>query len=58
MATVGAMSVVEVNDLTKTYRVPVRESGLRASIKSLVRREYRDVEAVKQVSFTTATSRP
>ncbi|MFH1571546.1 MAG: ATP-binding cassette domain-containing protein [Gemmatimonadota bacterium] len=37
--------------LSKTYRVPVRDPGLAAALKSLVRRRTRDVEAVKDVSF-------
>lgn len=45
------MPIVAVNQLTKTYRVPVREGGLRASLRSLVSREFRDVEAVKAVDF-------
>lgn len=37
--------------LTKTFKVPVREAGLRESVKSLFRRQFRYVEAVKEVSF-------
>jgi len=40
-----------VDDLSKTYRVPEREAGLSASIKSLLRRSYRSVEAVRDISF-------
>lgn len=43
---------VVVRDLSKTYRVPVRDAGLLASVKSLWAREYRAVEAVKSISFT------
>ena len=43
---------IVVRRLFKTYRVPEREPGLAASLKSLVRRAYRDVEAVRDVSFT------
>ncbi|HDQ73901.1 MAG TPA: ATP-binding cassette domain-containing protein [Chloroflexi bacterium] len=43
---------IVVRDLSKTYRVPEREPGLAASLKGLVRRDYRDVEAVRGVSFT------
>jgi ABC-2 type transport system ATP-binding protein len=46
------MPAVSTDALTKTYRVPVRESGLRASIRSLFHREFRDVEAVKAVDLT------
>lgn len=42
---------VTVDALSKTFKVPVRESGLGQSVKSLFRREFRDVEAVKGVSF-------
>lgn len=44
-------SAVVVDGLTKVFKVPVREAGLGQSIKSLFRREFRDVEAVKEVSF-------
>ena len=42
---------ITVSHLTKTYRVPQREPGLRAAVRSLVHREYRDVEAVRDISF-------
>ncbi|MBA3369481.1 MAG: ATP-binding cassette domain-containing protein, partial [Geodermatophilaceae bacterium] len=42
---------IRVSGLRKTFRVSEREAGLRASIRSLVRRSYRDVEAVAGVSF-------
>jgi ABC-2 type transport system ATP-binding protein len=49
--TVAASPTVHVKDLTKVFRVPVREGGLRAAIKSLFRREHREVHAVEGVSF-------
>ena len=45
-------SQIVVHNLSKTYRVPEREPGLAASLKSMVRRAYREVEAVRGVSFT------
>ena len=42
---------ITVSHLTKTYRVPQREPGLRAAVRSLVHREYSDVEAVRDISF-------
>ncbi len=45
---------IEVRQLSKTYRVPVRPAGLRAALKSLTRREYNDVHAVRDVSFSVA----
>jgi ABC-2 type transport system ATP-binding protein len=43
--------VVHVADLRKVFRVPVREAGLKASMKSLVRRETKDVAAVDGITF-------
>ncbi len=42
---------ITINHLSKTYRVPTREPGLKASLKNLVRRTYNDVEAVRDISF-------
>jgi ABC-2 type transport system ATP-binding protein len=44
-------SVVHVNELTKIFKVPEREAGLRAAVKSLVRRRWREVRAVDRISF-------
>jgi ABC-2 type transport system ATP-binding protein len=43
-----------VQNLTKVYRVHERDAGLGAALRSLVRRQYRTVEAVKDVSFSVA----
>jgi ABC-type uncharacterized transport system ATPase subunit len=40
-----------VQDLSMTYRVPVRQGGLTAALKSVAHRRYRDVQAVRGVSF-------
>ena len=42
---------IVVQNLSKTYRVVERAPGLAASIKSLFRRRYREVEAVREISF-------
>jgi ABC-2 type transport system ATP-binding protein len=47
-------SVVHVSELTKIFKVPEREAGLRAAAKSLVRRKTRDVRAVDAISFEIA----
>jgi len=44
-------SVVHVSELTKVFKVPEREPGLRAAAKALVRRKTRDVHAVEAISF-------
>jgi ABC-2 type transport system ATP-binding protein len=46
-----APRVVEVSGLTKVFRVPEREAGLRASLRSLVNRQWREVRAVDGISF-------
>jgi ABC-2 type transport system ATP-binding protein len=43
--------VIKVHHLTKHYLVPEREPGLGAALKSLVRKQYRRVEAVSQIDF-------
>jgi ABC-2 type transport system ATP-binding protein len=50
----GSDPVIRVRDLRKTFRVPERDAGLRASVRSLVRRRHRDVDAVAGVSFDVA----
>jgi ABC-2 type transport system ATP-binding protein len=44
--------LIAVQDLSKTYRVPERQAGLKASFRSLARRIYRDIPAVRDISFT------
>ncbi|HSB86138.1 MAG TPA: ATP-binding cassette domain-containing protein [Ilumatobacteraceae bacterium] len=46
------MPIIEVDRLSKTFKVPVREQGLRASLRSLIHRETKQVVAVDEVSFT------
>ena len=41
-----------VDHLVKTYQVPTRGAGLRAALRSFVRRAYETVEAVRDISFT------
>lgn len=43
--------VIWVENLSKTYKVPEREGGFGAAVRSFFRRKYKDVEAVKGVSF-------
>jgi ABC-2 type transport system ATP-binding protein len=47
----AAASVIHVSELTKIFKVPEREAGLRAAAKALVRRTTRDVQAVDGISF-------
>jgi ABC-2 type transport system ATP-binding protein len=43
---------ITIQNLRKTYVVPERDTGLAAAIKSLIVRKTRDVEAVKDITFT------
>ncbi len=45
---------VTVEGLSKVFKVPIRDPGLKAAAKSLVRRAHRDVTAVDAVSFDIA----
>ena len=42
---------VHISALTKVFRVPEREAGLQAALRSVVRRKTRDVRAVDTISF-------
>lgn len=44
--------MIEVQHLKKTFQVPIKGDGLAGSLRSLWKREYRDVEAVKDISFS------
>src|SRR3989440_12365417 len=45
------MSAIEASGLTKIYRTYRKESGLRGSIKGLVRRRYDETRAADNISF-------
>ena len=46
--------MIRVKSLSKTYRVHRRPPGLGAALRSLVRRNYEDVHALREVSFAIA----
>jgi|TARA_B100000809_G_scaffold90321_1_gene88841 ABC-2 type transport system ATP-binding protein len=48
------MNVIELKQLTKTYRVYQKKEGLVASLRGLFQREYRDVNAVRGIDLTVA----
>jgi ABC-2 type transport system ATP-binding protein len=45
------MSVIQVQNLAKQFKVHEKEPGLRGSVKSLLNRKYRTVNAVNNISF-------
>src|SRR5271155_1627556 len=46
------MSMIEAVGLTKTYRAVQKKEGAWGAFRGLYRREYREVRAVDQISFT------
>ena len=46
-----AEPAVRVDDLNKTFLVPERDAGLRAALKSLLKRTNREVRAVDEITF-------
>jgi viologen exporter family transport system ATP-binding protein len=44
-------AIIQLNLLSKHFKVPVRESGLKASIGSLFKRRFNTVKAVDKISF-------
>ncbi len=46
------MSMIEVKDLTKVFKKPIRDEGLKGMIKGLFSRKYEEVRAVDGVSFS------
>jgi ABC-2 type transport system ATP-binding protein len=45
------MSTIEIEGLSKSYRVYQKQEGLRASIAGLFRRQYRTVQAVRAIDL-------
>src|SRR5437868_8357806 len=45
------MPIIQAKSLTKTYRVFQKKAGLLSAVRSLWRREYKEVRAVDGVSF-------
>lgn len=46
------MSFINVDCISKTFKVAKRNSGLKAALKSFFKREYTYMDAVKNVSFS------
>ena len=45
------MSLIELDKLTKTYRVYQKKEGLGAAVRGLFHRQYREVRAVREVDL-------
>ena len=48
----GGKRAVVVDGLSKSYSVPVRRGGVKAALRSVVRREMQTVSAISDVSFS------
>ena len=48
----SATPAILIDVLSKTYKVPEREPGFSAAVRSFFRRKYRQVQAVQRVSFS------
>ena len=45
------MSIIQIDQLSKSYRVYQKKEGLREALRGLWHREYKDVDAVKGISL-------
>ncbi len=45
------MPIIRVRDLRKVYRVPIKGEGFLSTLKHFFNRQYRDIEAVKGITF-------
>lgn len=45
------MGVIEVNNLSKQFKLKIKEKGFKGSLKAIVKPKYKYVDAVKEVSF-------
>ena len=46
------MAVIEVSNLSKNFKVKLKEKGLKGSLKSIIKPKYKTVKAVRNVSFS------
>lgn len=46
------MSFIEIKQISKTFKVAKKKSGLKESIKSFFKREFIEVKAVEDISFS------
>ena len=45
------MNVIEVNKLSKTFKVKLKEKGLKGSLKSIFKPKYKEIKAVKNINL-------
>ena len=45
------MSFINVAHISKTFKVAKKQSGFRATLKNFIKREYKYIDAIKDISF-------
>ncbi len=45
------VTVIELEHITKTYKVAKRNAGLKNALKNYFRREYTEIKALDDISF-------
>ena len=45
------MNVIEVKNLSKTFKIKLKEKGLKGSLKSILKPKYKLVKAVKNIDL-------
>ncbi len=45
------MSFINVSHITKTFKVVKKQSGFKATLKNFIKREYKYIDAIKDISF-------
>ena len=44
-------NVIQVKKLSKTFKIKLKEKGLKGSLKSIIKPKYKTIKAVKDISF-------
>lgn len=45
------MSIIQVKNLNKEFKIKEKESGIKGSIKSIVKPKYKVIKAVDDINF-------
>ena len=45
------MGIIEVKKLSKTFKIKIKEKGLKGSLKSIAKPKYKTIKAVNNISF-------
>lgn len=45
------MAIIKVKNLSKTFKIKLKEKGIKGSLKSIIKPKYKSIKAVKNVNF-------